>query len=75
MEKIYGRVIVGDDPCVEKNLGGSKQMVTEVIANIFREVITRTSKLGKWGLKLGEKHTTEGQKHWIAPVKTKFDGK
>ena len=49
----------------------------EVHANIFRKVITtRTSKLKKKsGLKLGEKPTTEGQKHWIDPVTTKFDGK
>ena len=50
-------------------------MSLEVIANIFREAITRTSKLRKSGLKLGEKPTTESQKHWIDPVKTKFDDK
>ena len=51
-------------------------MFTEVKANIFRKMITtRTSKLRKSGPRLGEKPTTEGQKHWIDPVKTKFDGK
>ena len=50
-------------------------MVIEVRANIFREAITRTSNLRKRGFKLGEKPTSEGQKHWIDPVKTKFDGK
>ena len=51
-------------------------MVIEVIGNIFREVIiTRTSKLRKRRLKLGEKPTTEGQRHWIDLGKTKFDGK
>ena len=50
-------------------------MFTEVMVNIFKEVITKTSKLIKSGLKLGEKPTTEGQNHWIDPVKTKFDGK
>ena len=50
-------------------------MFIEVIANIFIEVISGTSKLRKSRLKLGEKHTTEGQKHWIDPVKTKFDDK
>ena len=38
MEKFYGRMVVGmvveDDPCVEKNLGGIKYMVIEVSANI-----------------------------------------
>ena len=48
----------------------------EVIANIVIEAITtRTSKLRKSGLKLGEKPTTESQKNWVDPVKTKFDGK
>ena len=50
-------------------------MVIEVIVNIFREVITRTSKLRKRGLKSGEKLTSGGQKHWIDTITTKFDGK
>ena len=51
-------------------------MVIEVRVNILRELITRTSKLRKLKLKLSEKPTTtEGEKHWIDPVKTKIDGK
>ena len=47
MEKFYGRVVVGDDPCVKKNPGAVMKMGIEVRANIFREVIPRTSKLRK----------------------------
>ena len=51
-------------------------MVTEVMANVFKDVIiTRTSKLRKCRLKLGKKPTTEDLKHWIDTIKTKFDGK
>ena len=75
MENFYGRVVVGDDPCVKKNPGAAMKMGIEVRANIFREVIPRTSKLRKWGVKLGEKPTTEGQKYWIDMIKTKSDGK
>ena len=50
-------------------------MVIEVVAGIYKEVITRTSKLRKSGLKLNKKLMTEVRKHWIDLVKTKFDGK
>jgi hypothetical protein len=50
-------------------------MVIEVIVNVVGEVMARTSKLRKGVLKLGGKPTTDGQGHWIYPVKTKNDGK
>ena len=45
MENFYGRVVVGDVPCREKNLGGCTQMVIEVIGNVSREVRTIKSNL------------------------------
>ena len=51
-------------------------MVTEVMANVFRDIIiARISKSRKCRFKLGKKPTTEGLKHWIDTIKTKFDGK
>ena len=50
-------------------------MVIEVTANVMGELSTRTSKLRKRELELGERLTTDGQGHWIHPVKTKIDGK
>jgi hypothetical protein len=51
-------------------------MVIEVKVNVFKEVMTRTSKLRKCEFKFGGKPTTEGQGHWIRvhPVKTRIDG-
>ena len=45
-------------------------MIIEVKVSVFREVMTRTSKLRKRELKLGRKPTT-----WIHQVKTEYDGK
>jgi hypothetical protein len=47
MENFYGRVVVGDVQCIKKNRSGCTYMVIEVIVNVFREAMTRTSKLRK----------------------------
>ena len=48
-------------------------MVIEVMVNVIREVMTRTSKFRKRELKLGGRLTTECQRNWVYPVKTKND--
>ena len=51
-------------------------MVIEVKVNVIREVMTGTSKFRIMSSYiLGGKPTTEGQKDWIHPLKTKSDGK
>ena len=47
------------------------------MGNVVGEVSgkIRTSKLGKWKVKLGVKPTTEGLRLWIHPVKRKNGGK
>ena len=51
-------------------------MVIEVNVNVIRELImTRTSRLRKWELKIDGKRTNEDQRHWTHPVKTTNDGK
>ena len=76
IENAYGRVVARDVLSREKNLGGSTQVLIEVRPNIFSEVKTgfniRKYELGivhEW------KPTTEDQRHWVHPVKTKADGK
>ena len=52
IEDCYDRMVIRDVVSQKKNLAGSTQVFIQVKLNIFREFITRASKIRKCELKL-----------------------